>query len=145
MFETRTGRIDQYDAAVTPADRALDKPTERFEYSRHRMAASHQFEQSLFTGEQSFSPFQVIDISVQEVPKDNAPFPIPQGGAVHVEPAVDPITATAAIDVARTSGFDRLPPRGKDFWAVVWMNSVGGRKIFQFFERRAEIFSRLEL
>ena len=55
--------------------------------------------------------------------------------------AADPITTTAAFDVARTSGFDRLPPRGKDFWAVVWMNSVGGRQIFQFFERRAEIFS----
>jgi hypothetical protein len=62
VFETRTARIDQNDAAVTPAGRAFDKPTELFEYSQHRMAARHHFEQSLFTGEQSFGPLPVVDI-----------------------------------------------------------------------------------
>src|ERR1700732_2021289 len=39
VFETRTARIDQHDAAVTPAGSAFDKLTERFEYSPHRLAA----------------------------------------------------------------------------------------------------------
>src|SRR5260370_32648504 len=69
VFQTRAARIDQHDAAVTPAGRAFDKLAERFEYSRHRMAARHHFEQSLFTGEQSFSPLPVVDIGVEEVPK----------------------------------------------------------------------------
>src|SRR6266850_6524807 len=43
VFETRAARIDQHDAAVTPASRAFNKLTERFEYSRHRMAARHHF------------------------------------------------------------------------------------------------------
>src|SRR5712692_10687181 len=112
VFETRAAPIDQHDAAVTPAGRALDKPTERFEYSRHRMAARHHFEQPLFTSEQSFSPLSVVDISVQDVPQDDAPFRISQGEAVHVKPAVDPIsTAAAAFNVARKAGFDRPPPR----------------------------------
>src|SRR5277367_1137817 len=67
-FETRAALIDQHDAAVTPADRAFDKLTHRSEDSRHRMAARHHFEQTLFTGEQSFGPPQLVDISVQEVP-----------------------------------------------------------------------------
>jgi hypothetical protein len=133
MFEARTARIDQHDAAVAAAGRALDKPTERFEYSRHRLAARHHFEQSLFTGEQSFSPLPVVDISVQEVPKDDAPFRISQGEAAHVEPAVDPIgTAAAAFNVARKAGFDRPPPRGEDICAVIRMKVVAPCPPFSF-------------
>jgi hypothetical protein len=51
----RAARIDQHDAAVTPAGCAFDKLTQRFKYFRHRMAARHHFEQPLFAGEQSFS------------------------------------------------------------------------------------------
>src|SRR5271169_3650061 len=56
VFETRTTWIDQHNAAMTPAGRAFNKLTERFEYFRHRMVARYHFEQSLFTGEQSLSP-----------------------------------------------------------------------------------------
>src|SRR4029434_3648969 len=52
VFETRAGRIDQHDAAVTPAGSAFDKLTECSEYFRHRMAARHHFEQPLLTGAQ---------------------------------------------------------------------------------------------
>src|SRR5918999_6358769 len=51
VFATRAARIDQHDAAVTPAGRAFEKLTERFQYSGHRVAARHHFEQPLFTGE----------------------------------------------------------------------------------------------
>src|SRR5258708_13048718 len=116
----RAARIDQHDAAVTPAGRAFDKVTERFEYSRHRMAARHHFEQALFTGEQSVSPLPVVDISVQEVPKDDTPFRISQGESAHLEPAVDPVsTAATAFNVARKAGFDRPPPRGEDPCALL--------------------------
>src|SRR6267378_5650915 len=71
VFETRTARINQHDAAVTAAGRAFDKVTQRFEYSRRRMTARHQFEKPLFTCEQSFTPLPVVDIGLQEVPKDN--------------------------------------------------------------------------
>src|ERR1700730_14288684 len=140
VLETRAARIDQHDAAVAPAGRAFDKVTERIEYSRHRMAARHHLEQALFTGEQSFGPLPVVDISVQEVPKDDASVRISQGGTVHVEPAVDPISTVAAFNVARKSGFGRLPPRGEDFWEVIRMKVVAPRRPFQFLERRTEIF-----
>src|ERR1700730_1309619 len=71
MFHTRAARIDQHDAAVTPARRAFDKPTDRFEYFRHRMAARHHLEQPLFTRQQRFAPLKVIDISFDEVPKED--------------------------------------------------------------------------
>ena len=123
VFETRAARIDQHDAAVTPAGRAFDKPTERFEYFRHRMAARHHFEQPLFTGEQSFSPLPVVDIGLQDVPKDDMPVRISQREAARVEPAVDAIrTAEAVFEVVRMAGFDRLAPRGEDIWAVIRMN-----------------------
>src|SRR5262245_32691333 len=51
VFETRAALIDQHDTAVTPAGRAFDKLTERFEYSRTRRADRHPFEQPLLTGE----------------------------------------------------------------------------------------------
>src|ERR1700688_1374302 len=117
VLETCTARIHQHDAAVAPAGRALDKPTERFEYSRHRTAARHHFEQSVFLGEQSFSPLPVVDISVQEIPKHDAPVRISQGEAAHVEPAVDRVrTAEAGLKVVRMAGFDGLSPPGGDFW-----------------------------
>src|ERR1700730_11433572 len=140
VFQTRAARIDQHDAAVTPAGRAFDKLTERFEYSRHRMAARHHFEQPLFTREQSFSPLPVVDISVQEVPKDDAPVRVSQRKTVHVEPAVDTISTVAAFNVARKSGFGRLPPHREDFWEVIRMKVVAPRRPFQFLERRTEIF-----
>src|SRR4051812_12458563 len=111
----RAARIDQHDAAVTPAGRALDKPTERFEYSRHRMAARHHIEQSLFTSKQGFSPLPVVDIGLQEVPKDDAPVRVSQREAARVEPAVDPVrTAEAGLIVVRMACFDRFPPLGED-------------------------------
>src|SRR5882762_11337774 len=140
VFETRAARIDQHDAAVTPASRAFNKLTERFEYSRHRLAARHHFEQALFTDEQSVNPLPVVDISVQEVPKDDTPFRISQGESAHVEPAVDPVsTAATAFNVARKAGFDRPPPRGEDTCAVIRMKVVAPRPPFQLLERRAEI------
>src|SRR5271165_4178532 len=83
MFETLAARIDQYDAAVTSALCTFDQPTERFEYSAHRMAARHHFEQLLFTGEQSFSPLSVFDVCIRSVPIHNiaglvAPWLIPE-------------------------------------------------------------------
>jgi hypothetical protein len=144
VFETRTARIDQHDAAVTPACSTFDKLTERFEYSRHRMAARYHFEQSLFTGEQSFSPLPVVDISVQEIPNDDTPFRISQGQAAHVEPAVDSVSAAeAGLRFVGMAGFERLPPPGEGIWAVFRMKAVAGRPTFQFFERRAEIFQDL--
>src|SRR6267142_2359952 len=107
----RAARIDQHDAAVTPAGRAFDKVTERFEYSRHRLAARHHFEQALFTDEQSVNPLPVVDISVQEVPKDDTPFRISQGESAHVEPAVDPVsTAATAFNVGRKAVDDQTKP-----------------------------------
>src|SRR6266851_2336179 len=141
VFKTRAARIDQHDAAVTPAGRAFDKLTERFEYSRHRMAARHHFQKPLFTSEQSFSPLPVVDISLQEVPKDDMPVRISQGEAARVEPVVDPVrTAEAGLKVVRMAGFDRLPPPGEGIFAVIRMKAGADRPTFQFFERRAEIF-----
>jgi hypothetical protein len=103
----RAARIDQHDAAVTPAGRAFDKVTERFEYFRHRMAARHHFEQPLFTGEQRFSPLPVVDISVQEVPQDDAALCISQGEAARVKPPVHPVRAAeAGLNVVWMAGFD---------------------------------------
>src|ERR1700738_2081430 len=67
VFKTGAARIDQHDAAVTPAGRAFDELTERVKYSRHRLAARNHFEESPFPGEQGFSPLPVVDIGLQEV------------------------------------------------------------------------------
>src|SRR3977135_3981142 len=108
------------------------------------MAARHQFEKSLFTGEQRFSPLPVVDIGLQEVPKDDAPVRISQGEAMRVEPAVDPISAPeAGLNVVRMAGFDGPPPRGDDICTVIRMNGVGDRPTLQFLKRRAEIFQDL--
>ena len=91
------------------------------------MAARHHFEKPFFRGKQRFSPLPVVDISLQEVPKDDAPFRISQGEAARVEPAVDPIrTAQAGLNVERRVGFERPPPRGEDIWEIIRMNGVGG-------------------
>src|SRR5712692_3329155 len=68
VFETRAAPIDQHDAAVTPAGRAFDKLTERFEYSRHRMAARHHFQESLFPCQQGLGPLAIFDVCVLSVP-----------------------------------------------------------------------------
>ena len=108
------------------------------------MAARHHFKQLLFTGEQSFTPLPVVDIGLQEVPKDDAPVRISQGEAVRVEPAVDPIsTAEAGLSVVRMAGFDRPPPRGEDIGEVIQMNGVGDRPPLQFLERSTELFQDL--
>ncbi len=144
MFPTRAARVIQCDAAVTPGRSVFDKTTDRFEYFRHRVAFCHQFEQLLFTGEQSVSTLPVVDVGLQEVPKDDAPDRISQGEAVRVEPAVDPVsTAEAGLNVVRMAGFDRSPPRGKDIGEVIQMNGVGDRPTLQFVERSAEIFQDL--
>src|ERR1700738_3157586 len=138
VSETPPARVDQHEAAVTPVGRAFDKPTERFEYSRHRMAARNHFEQPLFTGEQSVTALPVVDVGLQEVPKDDAPVRISQGEAVRVEPAVDPVsTAEAGLNVVRMAGFDRPPPRGKDTGEVIRLNGLGDRPTLQFVEHSA--------
>src|SRR5262249_27877564 len=130
--------------AVTPAGRAFDKLTERFEYFRYRLAVRHQFEHPLFSDEQILSPLPVVDIRLQEVPQDDAPFHIPHGEAARVEPAVDPIrTAEAGLTLVRTAGCDRLSPPGVDIGAVIRVNAVGGRTTLQFLERRAKIFQHV--
>src|SRR5208283_1788409 len=73
VFQTRSARIYQHDAAVTPAGRSFDKPTDRFEYFRRRVTTPHQFEQLLLTGEQGFSTLAFVDIRSNEVPKDDMP------------------------------------------------------------------------
>src|ERR1700726_4342982 len=144
MFPTRAAGVIQCDAAVTPGRRVFDKTTDRFEYFRHRVAICHQFEQLLFTGEQSVTALPVVDVGLQEVPKDDAPVRISQGEAVRVEPAVDPVsTAEAGLNVVRMAGFDRPPPRGKYNGEVIQMNGVGDRPPLQFVERSTEIFQSL--
>src|ERR1700737_4539794 len=92
------------------------------------MAARHHFEQSLFTGEQGFSPLPVVDISVQEVPQDDAAFRITQGKAARVKPPVHPVRAAeAGLKVVWLAGFDCLPPRGEDIWAGIRMKAVADR------------------
>ena len=110
------------------------------------MATRHHFEQSLFTGEQGFSPLPVVDISVQEVPQDDAAFRISQGKAARVKPPVHPVRAAeAGLKVVWLAGFDCLPPRGEDIWAVIRMKAVADRPTFQFFKCRAEIFHDLTI
>src|SRR6266478_5114816 len=110
VFHARAARIGQEDAAVTSVGGAFDESTDRFEYFRHRVAARHHFKQLFFSGEQGFIPLPIVDIGLQEVPKDDAPVRISQGEAVRVEPAVDPISAPeAGLYVVRMAGFDGPP------------------------------------
>src|SRR6185437_3909052 len=68
VFEPRTFRIDQNDAAVTPAGSSFDEPTDCFKYFGHRTAARNHFQQPSLTGEQSFSLLPVVDVRLQHVP-----------------------------------------------------------------------------
>src|SRR5882762_7739735 len=107
VFEARAAQIGQHDAAVAPAGRAFEKPTQRFEYSRHRMAARHHFKQPFFTCEQSLSPLAIIDIRLQDAPADDPTVCIPHGKTVDAEPVVDAIgPSDAEFNVVRTPTVD---------------------------------------
>ena len=71
------------------------------------MATRDHIEQPLFTGEQGFGPLPVVDISVQEVPQDDAAFRISQRKAARVKPPIHPVRAAeAGLNVVWMAGFD---------------------------------------
>jgi hypothetical protein len=71
VFKTRAARIDQHNAAVTPTGHAFDKLTERFEYSLHRMAARHHFQEPLLASRQVLCAFAIFDVGRRPIPPDN--------------------------------------------------------------------------
>lgn len=71
MFETRAARIDQHNAAITPTAHTFDKLTERFEYSLHRTAARHHFQEPLFASRQALCTFAIFDVGRRPIPPDN--------------------------------------------------------------------------
>src|SRR4051812_18232082 len=111
MFETRTTRIDQDDAAVTPADCAFDNPTERFEYFRDGMTTRYHFEQLLLTGEQGFGALAVVDVRLQYVPAGDTALGVPERQSAYMKPAIDAVsTAHAVLDVEWFPGVCRALP-----------------------------------
>src|SRR6266850_175533 len=94
VFETRAARIDQHDAAVTPAGRAFDKLTERFECSRHRMAARHHFQESLFPCQQGLGPLSILDVRVLSVPLHEMAGLVTQRNSPDQEPSKSPVEST---------------------------------------------------
>ena len=90
----RAARIDQHDAAVTPAGRAFDKLTERFEYSRHRMAARHHFQASLFPCQQGLGPLAIFDVRVLSVPLHEMAGLVTQRNSPDQKPSKHPVEST---------------------------------------------------
>jgi hypothetical protein len=130
VFETRAGRIDQHDAAVTPAGSAFDKLTECSEYFRHRMAARHHFEQPLLTGEQSFSALPVVDVSLQYVPALDTTLGVTKRQTACMEPAIVAVsTAHAVLDVVRFPCVYRSLPCSNYHGKIIRMNGIGNRDV----------------
>jgi hypothetical protein len=68
VLKTRSGRINHHNGAVTPTGRAFDKLAERIEYSRHRMAARHHFEEQLLASRQVLLALVIFDVGRRPVP-----------------------------------------------------------------------------
>jgi hypothetical protein len=141
VFETRTFRIDQEDAAVTSAGCGFDEPTDCFKYFGHRTAARNHVQQPFLTGEHSFSLLPVVDVRLQHVPTGDAILGVPKRQTAYVKPAINAVrTAQALLDLERFSSVYRSLPRSNHRGKIIRMNGVASRPALQFFERRAEIF-----
>src|ERR1700729_339566 len=108
------------------------------------MAVRYHFEQTVFTGQQAFSPLAILDIVKEEVPASDPAIGIPERQSASVKPPIYAIKPTHAM--FHVIWNTRLDGNGKGcnrLRKVLGMNGVAVRPLLQLLGRLAEILQNL--